>query len=181
MQANYFLKMQGNMITSCCGTLFSEDVPSMAGDISALPSYATQIIFYLSFALTLRAGVQFCVAGKAARIFSYLSTWLLVFSIISIISFISVYFYELPTHHCPFCLLQKEYHYIGYPLYLFLFGAGILGASVGMIDRYRNIQSLKDIIPSLQKRLCVASLINYGIFTIIVSYPIIFSGFNPGL
>jgi len=40
----------------------------------------------------------------------------------AILSFISVYFYELPTHHCPFCILQKEYGYVGYPLYLTLFG-----------------------------------------------------------
>ncbi len=31
------------------------------------------------------------------------------------------YVYELPTHKCPFCMLQKEYHYVGYLLWGLLF------------------------------------------------------------
>ena len=109
--------------------------------------------------------------------FSYFSTWLFFFSFVAVISFISLYFYQLPTHHCPFDLLQGDYNYIGYPLYLSLFAAGITGAGTGVIDRFKDISSLKSVIPGLQKRLCLFSMIGFTVFTLIATYPIIFSGF----
>ena len=92
--------------------------------------------------------------------------------------YLGVFRQQLPTHHCPFCLLQKEYHYIGYPLYLFLFGAGITGAGLGVIDRFKTIASLQQIVPGLQKRLVLLSMSGYLIFTAIASTPILFSGFK---
>ena len=100
-----------------------------------------------------------------------------MFSFVAVISFISLYFYELPTHHCPFDLLQREYNYIGYPLYLSLFAAGITGAGAGVIDRYKDVPSLKSAIPALQKRLCLFSMIGYAVFALIATYPMVFSDF----
>jgi len=42
-------------------------------------------------------------------------------SLAAIVSFISLYIYELPSHHCPFDIFQKHYHFIGYPIYISLF------------------------------------------------------------
>jgi hypothetical protein len=103
---------------------------------------------------------------------------MLMIGIIAIIAFISVYYYELPTHHCPFCLLQAEYHYIGYPLYLALFCGGITGTGVGVIDRYRCTPSLRSAIPRLQKRLCLWSMAGYIVFAAIAAYPMVFSDFK---
>lgn len=175
---NYFLSMSPDVITSCCGTLFSEDTLSIAGEIASLSPYITKTLFYGSLWFTLITGVRFYFTEKDARLFSYLSMWLLFFSLISIISFISVYFYELPTHHCPFCLLQKEYDYIGYTIYACLFIAGIAGGGVGVIDRYKGLQSLQDIIPRLQKRLTLVSMVGYAIFAAISIYPMVFSDFR---
>ena len=174
---NYFMALKPNVITSCCGTLFSTDAESIAAGLASLPSVPAKVLFYLSVVLTLRSGIHFLVTGKAARVFAYFSTWLFVFSFVAVISFISLYFYELPTHHCPFDLLQWEYDYIGYPLYLFLFSAGITGAGAGVIDRFKDASSLKSVIPGLQKRLCLFSMIGYTVFTLIATYPMIFSDF----
>jgi hypothetical protein len=174
---NYFMHLQPNVITSCCGTLFSTDAASIAGGIASLPSIPAKVLFYLSVVLTLRSGIHFLVTGRAVRVFAYLSTWLYIFSFVAIISFISLYFYELPTHHCPFDLLQREYNYIGYPLYLSLFAAGITGAGAGVIDRFKDAPSLKSALPGLQKRLCLFSMIGYIIITMIATYPMIFSDF----
>ena len=57
--------------------------------------------------------VTFYLKNKGAYLFASLSGIAFVVSLASILSFISLYFYELPTHHCPFCILQKEYGYIG--------------------------------------------------------------------
>ena len=174
---NYFMNLKPNVITSCCGTLFSTDADNIAGSIASLPSVPAKVLFYLSVVLTLRSGIHFLVTGRAAPVFSYFSTWLFIFSFVAVISFISLYFYELPTHHCPFDLLQREYHYIGYPLYLSLFAAGIMGAGAGVIERFKDAPSLKSEIPSLQKRLCLFSMIGYTVFTLIATYPMVFSGF----
>lgn len=176
-QFQYFLNTRPNIITSCCGILFSEEAKTIAGTMAHYPPYWTMIVFYGSLILTIRFGVYFFVTGKGDKGFSYASTFMLIVAFTSIISFISLYFYELPTHHCPFCILQKEYGYIGYPLYLSLFTAGISGVSVGVIGRFKDLPSLKDVIPSLQKRLCLVSMIGYAVFTLIASYPIVFSDF----
>lgn len=177
LQFNYFMLMEPNLITSCCGALFSEGSQSIAGDMAALPVRPVKIALYASVLLTLRTGAYCCVKGKGYRLFAWCSGWLLALSIAAVISFIAVYFYELPSHHCPFCLLQKEYYYIGYPLYLSLFGAGIAGVGAGMLDRFKHVPSLSRIIPRAQRRLCLASMAGFLVFTAIATYPLLFSGF----
>ena len=99
----------------------------------------------------------------------------LVISIAAFISFISIYFYELPTHHCPFCILQQEYGYIGYFLYLLLLVGGLAGMGVGLLMPFRQTPSLKETLPTIQKRLALTSVIFYLLFTAIATYQIIFS------
>ena len=178
LQSAYFLNLRADVITSCCGTFFSEDSRSIAGSIAALPAQFTLVVFFVSIWLTIWTGIYFFVTGKEQKIYIYLCTWTFFFSFIAIISVISVYFYELPFHHCPFCILQREYHYIGYPIYLTLFVGGILGISMGVLERFKETASLKVFIPTLQRRLCLFSLISYSIFGLIVLYPMIFSDFR---
>ena len=178
LTVSYFGGLTADVITSCCGTLFSTDTQSIAGDLASLPSYATKVLLYLGVVLVLRTGFHVILTGRGTRIFSYLSTGMMVYSIAAVIAVISVYYYELPTHHCPFCLLQSEYHFIGYPLYLALFTAGIAGAGVGVIDHFRDVPTLRAVIPRLQKKLSIWSMAGYIVFTAIATYPIIFSDFK---
>ena len=176
-QIRYFTGLRVDIITSCCGTLFSEETKEIGGQMAALPSRPTMILFFLTLILTLRMGVHFLVTGRGARWFAGFSGWALILSVASVVSFISVYFYELPTHHCPFCLLQKDYHYIGYALYLTLLPAGICGVGVGVLERFSTRTSLKGIIPGIQKRLCILSMSAYVAFMLIALYPMVFSDF----
>jgi hypothetical protein len=101
----------------------------------------------------------------------------LLVSLASILSFISLYFYELPTHHCPFCILQKEYEYVGYPLYITLLGGTISGVGTGLLMPFRGVKSLSTVLPSIQKRLALISAILFLIFTFIVTYRMVFTDF----
>src|SRR5512143_4048155 len=139
LQANYFLRLRPDIITSCCGTLFSIGEKSVVSEIVALPSGLMKIMFYGSMALTFASGILFYRQGRGGYFFSLMSAVNFVVSILSILSFISLYFYELPTHHCPFCILQGEYGYVGYPLYLALFGGTIAGIGVGTLAPFRRI------------------------------------------
>jgi len=179
-QTNYFMGLRADVVTSCCGTLFSEETKSIAGDISGLPPKTTMIVFYLAVILTLRLGIHVLATGRGAAAFGLLAGVATVVSLAAVISFISPYYYELPTHHCPFCLLQKDYHYIGYPLYLSLFLAGITGMGAGVVERLKGPRSLATVIPSLQRRLCLFSMAGFLTFSLIATYPMIFKDFVLG-
>jgi hypothetical protein len=177
LQTSYFMGLRADVITSCCGTLFSEGTKSIAGNIAGLPPHGTKIAFYLAVILTLRVGIHVFVTGKGATAFGVLATVTTIVSLAAVISFISPYYFELPTHRCPFCLLQSDYNYIGYPLYLSLFTAGIAGMGTGVLEILRGPESLSAVIPSLQRRLSLVSMAGFAIFTLIATWPIIFSDF----
>ena len=178
LQTNYFLRLKPDIITSCCGSLFSKGADELSSGIGLLPTRPVEVIFSLSMAATLVAGIAFYRKGWGGYLFSFLSGATFLVSMASILSFISVYLYELPTHHCPFCLLQREYGYIGYPLYLSMFGGAVSGMGVGVLKPFRGIPSLSNAIPSIQKRLALLSLILLLLFAAIVTYKIIFSNFR---
>jgi len=177
LQANYFLRLDPHIITSCCGSLFSAGEQALTSEMVALPSIPMKIVFYFAMALTVASGLYCYRRGKGAYLLSMASAATFVVSLASILSFISVYFYELPTHHCPFCILQKEYGYVGYPLYVTLLGGTISGIGPGLLMPFRGVKSLSGILPSIQKRLALLSAVLFLIFTLIVTYRMVFTDF----
>jgi hypothetical protein len=176
-QWNYFLRLNPDVITSCCGSLFSAGTETMTSEIASLPSIPMKAVFYLSVASTVGSGLYFSLKDRGGYLFASLSATALFISILSIISFISLYYYELPTHHCPFCILQREYGYVGYPLYIALLGGGVSGMGVGLLMPFRKIGSLSEGLPSLQKRLALGSSILFAIFAVMVTLRMIFTDF----
>lgn len=176
----YFAGVKPDIITSCCGSLFSHESSSFSGDLATLPHLPMQIVFFSGMALTAASGLIFYLKGRAGYLFSIAATVTFLIAIASILSFICLYFYELPTHHCPFCLLQKEYNYVGYLLYATLFGGAVAGLGVGVLMPFRQAGSLVRIIPAIQRRLAIVTLVCYLLFTIIVAWKMIFSTLKLG-
>jgi hypothetical protein len=176
-QWNYFLHLNPDVITSCCGSLFSTEAGRITSEIASLPTIPMKAAFYLTVASTVVSGTYFYLKNRGGYLFASLSAIALLISVLSIISFISLYYYELPTHHCPFCILQKEYGYVGYPLYLSLLAGGVSGMGVGVLMPFRKIGSLSEALPSLQRRLALTSSILYIIFVVMVTWKMIFSDF----
>jgi hypothetical protein len=129
-------------------------------------------------AATIACGIRFHRTGRGGYLFSVASAVTFAVALASMISFICLYIYELPTHHCPFCILQKEYGYIGYVLYIALFGGGVAGMGVGVLMPFRGRASMARVIPALQRRLTAVTLVLYLLFTIVVSYRVLFSPFR---
>ncbi len=179
-QSAYFLNLKANVITSCCGSLFSPESTGIGASFTALPSIPMEIVFYAVMMVTAVSGFYFYLKGRvsAGLVFSVMALITFTVSIAALISFISLYFYALPTHHCPFCILQKEYYYIGYPLYLTLLGGVVTGLSVGVLIPFRHIKSLSTIIPRIQKRLTLTTLILYLVFTVITTCAMLFTDFK---
>ncbi|MHC1697073.1 MAG: hypothetical protein AB9919_03205 [Geobacteraceae bacterium] len=174
----YFLQLHPDIITSCCGSLFSSANESVAAEIASLPAFPVMGVFYGVMVLTLVSGVLFYRTGKGGWLFSLVSGIAFIVAIVSVVSFISLYFYELPTHHCPFCILQKEYNYVGYPLYLLLLVATVSGLGTGLLLPFRKIASLAETVPPLSRKLTLVSILSYLLFTAIASWPIVFSSFT---
>jgi hypothetical protein len=74
--------------------------------------------------------------------------------------------------------LQKEYDFVGYPLYIALFVACIAGGGIGMIDFYKYCPSIRLFVPAVQKKLCGVSLVAHILFAAFVTFPILFSDFK---
>jgi len=178
VQSVYFLGLKPNIITSCCGSLFSKGSGGIAAELLAAPGFAMKVLFYASMMVTFAAGARVYLRGKGHTLYAMLSATSFMLSIVSIISFISLYFYEMPSHHCPFCILQKEYGYVGYPLYILLLSGAVAGTGVGVLQLFRTKESLKQSLPALQKNLTVISLISFFLFTVISTWQILFSNFR---
>lgn len=176
LQANYFLRLKPNIITSCCGTLFSTETLILPSELGAFSGIQTKAAFYLTLLLTVGAGSFYYFKGKGAYLFSGASAIAFAVSVVAIFSFVSCYIYELPTHHCPFCILQKEYGYIGYLIYVTLLGGAITGLSVGVLMPFRRIVSLSGILPMFQRRLAMTSSTLFLVFTAIITVRILLSG-----
>jgi hypothetical protein len=172
LQARYFLGLRPDIITSCCGSLFSSTSGSVSADLAAIHPSLMTFFFWSIMAFSAFSGTLFLIKGRGAYLFSISTALTLAIALASILSFISLYIYELPNHHCPFCILKEEYRYIGYPLYLSLLGAAVTGMGTGIIAPFKRIPSLSGIVPQLQRRLTLVSLAFYFIFILIVVFSI---------
>ena len=122
----YFAALDVGKIVSCCGVLFNPVASSsLFGSLLLIPYQVIVGLFYAFFVLF------FFVRGLLFRLLHLL--WIPL-SILAIITFFSPYIYELPTHRCPFCMLQSGYGYIGYFIYTALF----LGTFFGMAGQKRR-------------------------------------------
>lgn len=178
IQSLYLLSLEPNVITSCCGTLFSSDAGTVVSDLLALPLRLSQIVFFLSASITMASGLYLFLKKKGAGLFSIASLSHFVISLTALISFISIYIYELPTHHCPFCILHREYGYVGYLMYLALLTSGITGMGTGVINPFRGIASLQLVIPAVQKRLALISIIATSVFVSMAGWNVLFSNLS---
>ena len=136
-----------------------------------------QAALIASLAITFASGLLFHSGRvQAGALFSVSSLAAFFVSITALVSFISPYIYELPTHHCPFCILQKEYSFVGYFFYASLLGGAIPGAAVGALLPFRSIESLRAALPPVLRLFTLASLAFYVLFALLSACSIAFSG-----
>ena len=129
----YFFDIDPNSLVDCCGAIFSTTSKSWISLFLSLPNLYLYTIFY-----SVVAGLIISYILKARSVYAVLSALFVSVSILSLIGYFGTYIYELPTHHCPFCLMQGDYNYIGYFLYAFLFVATFYGMLVGFKEDRRS-------------------------------------------
>lgn len=172
----YFLDLKPDTLTSCCGKLFSSDRPTIAAEMAGLDA---------RFALTLLFGALVGVIATAAAalriklaqpFYGIASVVFFVVGIAAVISAISLYVYEHPHHHCPFCLLKREYGYFGFLLYLPLFAGAAFGLSAGALGFLRTPDSLHATLPDALRRMIIASVLSFCIFASVAAWAVARSG-----
>ncbi|MFZ2161402.1 MAG: hypothetical protein WAW02_04210 [Sideroxyarcus sp.] len=227
LQLAYFLNLKADVITSCCGSLFSGDAQTLVADASALPPLQALWLFYGALLTVVVAALvhvkqqsntplftrKGCAGGDpvaaqrpfrsqrgaggilsgpesipsisnppqppfakvgSTAVSSYFvaasSAAAFVAALTGILSFVSLYVYEHPHHHCPFCLLKPEYDYQGYWLYLPLFAATAAGLGVGAIQPFARVSSLAVIVPQMSRRLAWIAALGFVLFTAVATF-----------
>jgi len=126
------------------------------------------ILFYLLYAMIV------ITVFSAQRLLNIIANILFVFiAYYSVLYFFGTYVYELPTHNCPFCLLQSEYYYVGYLMWGSLFAGVFIGLVSSIMELFLKIPRKKEsrmslLLLSLFVLLCTGYVamfyINNGVF-----------------
>lgn len=160
-EISFFSSLDIDKIVSCCGTLFSVASSSSFSLIFSIPNTVTISAFYITFVLLLISSFL-----KNEILFLVMNITFFIVSLVSLILFFGTYIYELPTHHCPYCFLQREYYYVGYLLYITLFIGTFSGISGSILTK---------LSPNHEKSFYKTSILFNSIYVAIVTaYPIIF-------
>lgn len=121
---SYFSNIDTHMPVSCCSALFGqlEGTNPLPFGLSVNLLLLLFYLLYILVILTIKRGYT---------ILYILTNILFVFiAYYAVVYFFGTYVYQLPTHKCPFCMLQQEYYYVGY----LLWGSLFMGTYIGLSD-----------------------------------------------
>ena len=159
LQMSMFFSIDVNSVVDCCGSIYSTTNGTyMADIIGAKPLYLLSL-FYGIYLFIIIAYI-----AKNRYFYSIFNLLFMIIALISLIGFFGTYIYELPTHHCPFCMLQKDYHYVGYFLYTFLFVGTFYGIVLGLIVFSKKESDLRFKISLFFDTLYVVVITAYPLF-----------------
>jgi len=131
LELAYFLDLRADTITSCCGSLFGEDKPNLGGDLAALDPLPAMALLAGGLVAAIGLGLAAPRRRTIAALHGIAAIAVFALALAAIVAAIAPYVYEQPHHHCPFCILKREYGHVGFALYVPLFvatGAGLASA-----------------------------------------------------
>lgn len=168
----YIAGIEPDIITSCCAVVFGESAGGGTnlftgiGHTPGLAFFYGSALFLLLFGL---AGVL-RLGAWSRMLFSVAWLCFFLFALLQVTTLFSSYIYALPYHKCPFCILKPEYHYIGFAIYLALFGGTFFGMSLVVVEPLRRIAGLESEVAGYQRKALFWSLALLVLFTVLTSY-----------
>jgi len=122
LDIKYFSDIDTHLPVSCCSALFGqlEGANPLPFGLS-IPLLL--LLFYLLYSLVLLA-----LKTKQTLLYIFTNILFVYIAYYAVVYFFGTYIYQLPTHKCPFCMLQSEYMYVGY----FLWGSLFVGTYMGL-------------------------------------------------
>lgn len=174
-----------SVISSCCGSIYAETASGMGGMIAGMsPWISLPALFGVCFIIQFNTLLEKRNVSEPSRWNALLdlTVWPLFFTIaiMNIISFFSIYIYEMINHKCPFCFIKGEYHYLGYPIYLTLFAATASGLSCGVLDWFKNPALDINNLRQMKRRLRIFSISGMWGFLILSFFPFVYYVLRTG-
>jgi hypothetical protein len=150
----------------------------VAAGIAALSVSTSKAAFFAGLVVTVLVGLWAIHRHRLTIVYSILAVAFSLVTAAAVITWIAPSFYELPTHHCPLCLLAADYGYVGYPLYLLLATAVIAGTGSGVVHVLRSIDLSRCILINEERRLCAISAASFVAVAAIAMWPLVTSPFR---
>jgi hypothetical protein len=169
-QLRYFLALDPDVITSCCGALFTPDSTGVAAEVSGLEPRTALFALYGSGAITIISGGWYRYKRNGGLLFAASSIMAFIVAITAIVSYVALYIYEHPHHHCPFCLLKSGHDFAGYFLYIPLFIATALAMATGIESLFNKIPSLQVAIERDASKLSGLAVVSFLIFYALTTF-----------
>ena len=175
LEVRAFVDLDPAILTSCCATIFDARAGGadrrLGATLAALPVPTVRTTFFAVLGATLLLGARATRRGRSPVPFSLSALLLGVVSVAALVAWVAPSVYELPTHHCPFCLLASEHAWVGYPLYAALAVAVVAGAGSGLVRVLRSLDRWHAIRPAQEQRLCTVSMAGFAAFTLMAVSP----------
>lgn len=173
VQTRFFLELDPDIITSCCGALFTPEGPGVAAELSGVAPDTALALLVAAALATFTTGGWHLLRRRGAPAFAAAGLAAFPIALLAIVSCVALYIYEHPHHHCPFCILKSGHDFMGYYLYVPLFIGTALSLGVGAIAPFRRIPSLSGIIPAESRRFIGLSLGFMLLFYAVTAYAIL--------
>ncbi|MBP6766043.1 MAG: hypothetical protein KA141_13645 [Rubrivivax sp.] len=168
LSSAYFLDLQPDTLTSCCGTGFSPEREGLGSEAAAMDPKAALVLLAVALATSLLLGVLADSRRRLAVAYAGVSVAFFAIALLAVVAAVSIYVYEHPHHHCPFCLLKREYGYFGFLLYAPLFAGTACGMASGALS-WRLPASLQAHGSRLAQRLRRWSMAGFVLFGLLAA------------
>lgn len=178
VQLRYFSSLQPDIITSCCATVFAAGAGGAAAQLARIPVGWSRLAFFTALAATFVVGLRAITCRRPTFAFSVLAVASGLITAAAVVTWIAPAYYELPTHHCPLCLLAPEHGYVGYPFYALLATAVITGAGSGLVRSLRPLDIQGCIRAHAERRLCTVSMASFAAVAAMALWPLVASPFR---
>ncbi len=126
----YFTHIETINPVSCCSVIFGQ-----TGGANGLPfglnTPKLLILFYLLYALLLLT-----ILSKRSLMSIGSVLLFAVVAYYAVVYFFGTYIYQLPTHQCPFCMLQDHYYYVGYLIWGLLLSGVFLAVDSALLQYF---------------------------------------------
>lgn len=130
----YFADLRPDALTACCGSSFHPEHEGLAAEASSVAPAAALWALAIGLAAVLTWGALAERVKSLAPAYGLASLCFLGLGLLAVVAAISPYVYESPHHHCPFCVLKREYDHVGFALYLPLFVGASAGLASGLLS-----------------------------------------------
>jgi hypothetical protein len=170
----YALGLDFRVVASCCSTGLegARDAVMGAGGGARTAAFA-------AFMAAGAASVVLALLARRARstrlsgVAALASATAAIAAAPAILGFVAPYAYESPVHLCPFCLLDADGGYLGWPLYAALFAAVAAGLAAGVgalaVPRVSERDAAWSVLARTLGRLSIA----WAVTLILAAYPVV--------